>query len=81
MKPSDYYKRQMYATFQNDPIGAKLLEYVGVDNAMWASDYPHGDSVWPRSHETVEEDFADVDEASLRKVTYDNAWKLYLGKS
>jgi predicted TIM-barrel fold metal-dependent hydrolase len=78
MKPSDYYRRQMYATFQTDPIGAKLLEYVGVENAMWASDYPHGDSVWPYSHETVEQDFAGVDEASLRKVTHDNAQKLYL---
>ena len=80
MLPSEYFKRQMYATFQNDRIGAKLLEDVGVNNALWASDYPHGDSVWPRSHETVQSDFAHVDEAIVRKITRDNGMKLYLGK-
>ncbi len=78
--PSEYFKRQMYATFQNDRIGAKLVEEVGVDNALWASDYPHGDSVWPRSHQIVDDEFADVDEAIVRKVTRDNGMKLYLGK-
>ena len=80
MLPSDYYRRQVYATFQTDPIGIKLLEDVGVDNALWASDYPHGDSIWPRSHETVQKDFAQVDEALVRKVTRDNGMKLYLGE-
>jgi predicted TIM-barrel fold metal-dependent hydrolase len=80
MLPSEYFRRQMYATFQNDRIGAKLLEDVGVNNALWASDYPHGDSVWPRSHETVQSDFAHVDEAIVRKITRDNGMKLYLGR-
>ncbi len=78
MRPSDYYRRQVYATFQSDPVGVKLLDEVGVDNALWASDYPHGDSVWPRSQETVDEEFAGVDEAVARKVTRDNGIKLYL---
>ena len=57
------------------------LEYVGLDNAMWASDCPHGDSVWPYSHETVEQDFVGIDEPNVRKVPYDNARKLYLAKA
>ena len=81
MKPSEYYKRQMYATFQEDHVGLKLLDELGVDTVLWASDYPHGDSVWPHSHQIVERDMASIDEAVVRKITRDNARKLYLGES
>lgn len=81
MKPSEYYKRQMYATFQEDAVGLKLLDELGVDTVLWASDYPHGDSVWPLSHETVEQEMAGMDEAVVRKITRDNARKLYLGEA
>lgn len=80
LKPSEYWRRQMYATFQEDPIGVQMLDYIGADSVLWASDYPHGDSVWPLSHETVERDFAGVDEAIVRKVTRENGRKLYLGE-
>ena len=81
MKPSEYYRRQMYATFQEDPVGLKLLDVLGADTVLWASDYPHGDSVWPVSHRTVERDMAGMDEAVVRKITRDNARKLYLGEA
>ncbi len=42
MKPSDYVKRQVYATFINDPVFMNLLEFYPADNIMWSSDYPHG---------------------------------------
>jgi predicted TIM-barrel fold metal-dependent hydrolase len=38
MKPSDYWHRQCRATFQNDCIGTKLLDDLGIENVMWASD-------------------------------------------
>ena len=80
MKPSEYYKRQVYATFQEDAVGLKLLDELGTDTVLWASDYPHGDSVWPLSHQTVEREMAGMDEAVVRKITRDNARKLYLGE-
>ena len=70
----------MYATFQEDPVGLRLLDVLGADTVLWASDYPHGDSVWPLSHQTVEQDMAGMDETVVRKITRDNARKLYLGK-
>ena len=81
MKPSEYYQRQVYATFQEDAVGLKLLDELGTDTVLWASDYPHGDSVWPYSHETVEQEMAGMDEAVVRKITRDNARKLYLGEA
>src|SRR5262245_15626447 len=79
LKPSEYYQRQMYATFQEDHVGLKLLEELGEDTVLWASDYPHGDSVWPDSHQIVDKDMAGMDQAVVRKITRDNARRLYLG--
>jgi predicted TIM-barrel fold metal-dependent hydrolase len=47
MAPSDYIRRQVYATFQDDPIGPATWSFFGEDNYMWASDFPHGDCTWP----------------------------------
>ena len=45
MKPSEYWHRQFYATYQTDPVGIELLRHLGEDNVMWGSDYPA-----PRRH-------------------------------
>ena len=37
MKPSDYWHRQCYATYQSDRIGIKMLDEIGEDNIMWGS--------------------------------------------
>ena len=36
---------------------------------MWSSDYPHTDSTWPKSRESIEHDFAGVSEADRVKMT------------
>ena len=77
MKPSDFLRRQLRATFQDDPIGPATHEYFGADNYMWASDFPHTDSTWPHSREVIEKDFDGVPETVKRKITCDNAAKLY----
>jgi len=77
LKPSEYFKRQVWATFQIDPVGLRLLDVMGEDRAMWASDYPHGDSTWPNSQSAIEEQFRGIPEATRRKVLSDNARTLY----
>ena len=57
MKPSDYWRRQCKATFQFDRIGTKLIDEMGVETLMWASDYPHTDGVWPESSKYIAEQF------------------------
>ncbi len=47
LKPSEYWRRQCRATFQFDPIGAKLIDDIGLETIMWGSDYPHTDGIWP----------------------------------
>jgi predicted TIM-barrel fold metal-dependent hydrolase len=77
MKPSDYMRRQLWATFQDDPIGPLLYRQFGADNFMWASDFPHTDSTWPHSHKVIEASLQGVPEPVTRKIVFDNANHLY----
>jgi predicted TIM-barrel fold metal-dependent hydrolase len=75
--PSELFANQVYATFQEDRVGMKLIDQVGVDNVMWASDYPHPDSTFPNSIQAIEEAFRGLNPGIQRKVTRDTAAKLY----
>jgi predicted TIM-barrel fold metal-dependent hydrolase len=77
LKPSQYALRQLWATFQDDPVGPSTYQFFGEDSYMWASDFPHSDCTWPRSREVVERDFASVPAAVKEKIIYGNAAKLY----
>lgn len=76
-KPSEIFRRQVYATFEEEPFGPQLIPILGPDNFMWASDYPHPDSTFPRSAEAIAEAFAGLDDSIVRKVTADNCARLY----
>ena len=53
-QPSFYWRRNMACSFEED-ANAKghILEAIGVNNVLWATDYPHPDSPWPHSQEVV----------------------------
>ena len=77
IKPSAYWHRQCYATYQSDPIGIRLLDILGEDNVMWGSDFPHPDGVWPDSREFIERELSGVSAALRRKIICENARRLY----
>jgi uncharacterized protein len=77
LKPSEYWKRQMYATFQQDDVGIALIERIGADNVMWGSDYPHPDSVFPDSQEVLQQQLGRLPEPVSKKIVCDNAAALY----
>ena len=77
MKPSEYWRRQFYATYQTDPVGIRLLDLLGEDNVMWGSDFPHPDGIWPDSQDFIERELSGVSPEVRRKITRDTAMKLY----
>jgi len=77
LAPSAYVRRQVYATFQEDPTGIRAAGEFGAENYLWASDYPHVDSTWPRSKEAIAHALDGVPERILRKIVCDNAARLY----
>ena len=76
-RPSDFFHRNVVLSFQEDAIGIRLRDAIGVDNLMWGSDYPHTESTFPRSKAIVEEILADVPDAERRAILCDNAARLY----
>jgi predicted TIM-barrel fold metal-dependent hydrolase len=75
--PSEYFHRQVYATFIEDKIGVKIRKDIGVDNLMWSSDYPHTDTTWPDSKKYIEESLAGVPADERQKILAGNAVKVY----
>lgn len=76
-KPSELFKRQLYATFQEDYAAMALIPFFGDGHLLWAADYPHPDSVWPNSEAAIERQMKDLSPAMRKKLTHDNAAALY----
>lgn len=78
MLPSEIFARQVFTTYEDEGIGVELIPRIGVDNVMWASDYPHGDSTWPHSRKAIDESpLAAHGDEVVRKVTFETAARVY----
>ena len=77
MMPSEYIKRQVWATFQFEDVWIDTYKRFDMSKIMWSSDYPHTDSPWPRSKEYIAEHFSLAPEDVLAKVVGGNAAELY----
>ena len=77
LKPSEYFRRQLYATFIDDTFGIAHRHEIGVENLLWSSDFPHSATFWPHSREKIAKDFQGVDEADQQKILARNAAQLY----
>ena len=76
--PSEIFRRQVFTTYEDEKHGVELIPRIGVDNVMWASDYPHGDSTWPHSRKALSESsLAEHGPEILRKVTCETAARVY----
>jgi predicted TIM-barrel fold metal-dependent hydrolase len=77
LAPADYFKRNVWFTFQDDRAGCLHFSIFGEDNFMWASDYPHPATTWPNSAADLDRQFDGVSDEIRRKVTFQNVIDLY----
>lgn len=78
LTPTEYFRRQFYATFIDDPLGLAIYQHAGiVGNLMWSTDYPHQASTFPHSQRFVEEKLGALPEADRRRIVSENAGALY----
>ncbi len=75
--PSDFFRRNVFASFQEDPYGLRLRDVCGVGALMWGSDYPHTESTFPRSRDILAGIFADVPAADAIRIASRNCADLY----
>src|SRR5262245_14140727 len=64
--PSHYIRRQVHATFQDDPIALHNLPFTGADCLLWGNDYPHPESTYPNSNALLDKMLAGVSERDAR---------------
>jgi predicted TIM-barrel fold metal-dependent hydrolase len=77
LRPSEYFHRQVYATFIDDSVGVENRHQIGIDNIMWSSDYPHTASTWPHSRDIIARDFKAAPEEEKWKIVRENVIALY----
>jgi predicted TIM-barrel fold metal-dependent hydrolase len=77
LSPNEYFERNIWATFQSDPVGVQTRERIGINRLMWGSDYPHGDSTWPESRPTINFNFQGVEQDDIAAICYDTVAELY----
>jgi len=73
----EIWRRQFYATIEDDQPALRTRDFIGEDRLMWGSDYPHTDSTWPCSVDVLSEMFTDYPAAAQSAITRDNVARLY----
>jgi hypothetical protein len=71
--PSHDVRRQVHATFQDDPIALHNLPSTGVEPLVWDNDHPHDEGTCPHSPEVLARLVADLDADTVARVFRDNA--------
>ncbi len=77
LKPSEYFRRNMAATFMDDMVGLQARHLVGIENILWSTDFPHPATTWPNSVATVEAQFAGIPDHEREAITSGNAARIY----
>ncbi len=75
--PSEYFKRQcLIAAEPDESITAQVIQHLGDDYVVWASDYPHLDASFNVVGE-IRKKISQLPEVSQRKVLGENALRFY----
>jgi predicted TIM-barrel fold metal-dependent hydrolase len=73
--PSQLARDRFTFCFISDGAGLETRHLIGVDQITWECDYPHSDSTWPHSPETLMKQLAGVPDDEINKVTHRNAMR------
>lgn len=82
MRPSEYFRRQCYVTCEPEETPLpETVQRLGADRILFSSDYPHWDSLFPKSVATVRERADLSEEAKARILGLNAAELLSLGSA
>ena len=67
--PSEYFKRQGFASFQDDKAGLdQAREHGLINNFLWTNDYPHHEGSWPHSAAAIERTMSGLSDAERARI-------------
>lgn len=75
--PSEVFFENVFFTFQDDFVAFKSLDLLNPKRLLWASDYPHSDSTWPKSMEVLKTQTEGLDPALVKSIVHDNVVELF----
>ena len=75
--PSDFFHQNIFLGFQEDALGIRDRDIIGVDSLLWGSDYPHFESTFPRSRQIIDEILVDCTEEEKAKIAGGNSMRIY----
>jgi predicted TIM-barrel fold metal-dependent hydrolase len=75
--PSDYFKQNVWLTFQDDEVAFKNVGLMNPERLMWANDFPHSDSTWPWSHSLLIGQTTGLSDEVKRRILHDNVKELF----
>jgi predicted TIM-barrel fold metal-dependent hydrolase len=76
--PSDYWRQNCAASFQEDPtVAPEHWKVIGIDNVMIGTDFPHAESTFPESLKTAQRVLSPLPESDQDKILVGNARRLF----
>ena len=73
----EYFRENIYMTFQDDWVAFQNADQMNWHRLMWANDFPHCDSTWPWSQDVLAEQTAHLTPEQRRAILCDNVAELY----
>jgi predicted TIM-barrel fold metal-dependent hydrolase len=77
MRPSEYFRRNVFVNFWFEASGIALRHMIGVDNIMWEADFPHPTSTYPHSRKAIETSLAGVPADEQKRMLESNAARVF----
>ena len=75
--PSELFREHVYGCFINDPVGLKNLDFIGEDNVMIETDFPHNSTWYPHSMSKAQHSLGHLPVPVRRKIFRGNAERLF----
>jgi predicted TIM-barrel fold metal-dependent hydrolase len=76
-RPSDYFRENVYVTFQDDWVAFQVTNLLNHERLLWASDHPHSDSTFPDSQRVLAEQTAHLAPDVRDDILWRNTSRLY----
>ena len=77
MRPSEYMRTRVWHGFIDDPYALAVIPFIGADQVMWGTDFPHEEGIGLGAQETVAKTVSGLSEEDKKKIIHGNAAKLW----